>query len=129
MPKISNTMAVLLVTVAACFDGGQALSDFLHLIPVLGNILAFVINEGLNLLAIFSFYIWLKMLDVSFVDPKRALRFFGAFLGETIPVIDALPLWTTGIVLTILSVWVEEKTQKMAGLQTALNFYKKLQRK
>lgn len=114
-------MAVLLVVVATPVDIIQILSDFLHLIPAVGTILAFVVNEGVNIASIVVFYIWLKILGVSFANPKRAVRFFGAFGLEFIPLSDFLPWCTLGIIFTIASVWGEELLQKMAGLKVAVS--------
>ncbi len=114
-------MAVLLVTVAILVDVTQSLTDLLHFIPVIGNALAVIVSWLLDIASIFSFYIWLKLLNVSFVDPKRAIRFFGFAGCEWLPVVDVLPLWTTGIALTIASVWAEERIQTMTGVNIAIN--------
>lgn len=121
MAKISMFMAVLLVTASLLADSTQALTDLLHLIPGVGNALAAIASWLVDIVSIFSFYIWLKLLNVSFVDPKRAIRFFGVVGCEWIPGVDVLPLWTTGIVLTIASVWAEERIQTLTGVNMALN--------
>ncbi len=120
MSKISMIMAVLLVTVSLVFDGIQFLVDWLDLTGV-GIIVDIIVNNAINIITVLTFYIWLKMLNVSFVDPKRALRFFGAYGVKLLPLVNALPAVTTGIVLTIASVWAEERMQIMRGLNTALN--------
>lgn len=120
MPKISTFMAGLLITAALLADAIQALIDLLDLTGV-GIIVDLIVNNGVNIVAVLAFYLWLKMLNVSFVDPKRALRFFGTWPIESIPIIGALPVWTGGIILTILSVWAEERIQAATGLNVALN--------
>lgn len=121
MTKITGIMAAMLITVAVIFDGVQFVAEWLNVIPILGTIAAQVITKGIDIVAILGFYIWLKSLNVSFADPKRAIRFFGAFLGELIPILDALPFWTIGIFFTVASVWAEEWAQKSLGLKLTIN--------
>ena len=113
-------MAVLLVTVALSVDGVQFVVELLELIPVVGNVAAFIVNESVNLAAVILFYIWLKCLNVSFVNPKRTLGFFGSFFGEMIPLVNALPCWTGGILFTIATLWAEELAQKELGLKLSV---------
>ncbi len=121
MQKIPKTTAVLMVLLAVSVDVLGFLIGLLHFIPVLGNIIAAVVIWIMSLIAVFVFYIWLKMKNVSFVSAKRVLSFFGSFFGEMIPVIDAFPLWTTGIALTIGSVWMEEALEQITGMKVSIN--------
>jgi hypothetical protein len=121
MPKISFLVAVLLLMVAILADTSEIIIDLLHLIPAIGNAAAVLVNWIASILFAFFFYICFKLLNVSFVDAKRAIRFFGSFFAELIPIVDSLPWWTIGIILTVLSVWVEERMQRSTGLDVALN--------
>lgn len=55
------------------------------------------------------FYLWFKLNNVSFTNPKTAMRFNGTVIAEIVPFINQLPMWTIGIVVTIVAVRLEDK--------------------
>lgn len=101
--KISASQGMLMIIAALIADGLGALLAF------------FVITEPLNwlvwLYAVIGFYIWLKMLGISWMDAKgkRAMMIFGGATGiEFLPFVSALPAWTAFIVGAIINDRIEE---------------------
>ena len=96
--RISIVTGGLMIACAAVIDFLQFLLD---LIPFAGWILGWVVS----IIAILVFGVWLSHEEVSMMDPKRALRFLGAMLGESIPIVNAVPLWTGVITYTVIQEW------------------------
>jgi hypothetical protein len=72
----------------------------------IGVALAPVITVG----ATFLFWLWFNILGVSFItNPKRLATFAIESVGELIPVLGALPLWTVGTIITIVITRSEDK--------------------
>lgn len=90
--KIGGT---LMVAVAVLFDFVQ----FLLTISVFGMALAPLVS----LIAIITFGIWLAHYNMSIFSARRIARFGLTTIGELIPGIDALPLWSITIGYTVLT--------------------------
>jgi len=88
----------LMMAVAGLFDGIQFL---LALIPFIGIFLSSVVT----VVAALVFGIWFSHNDMSIMDPKRALRFLGTMLGEFIPGVNAIPIWTSSVTYTVIQEW------------------------
>jgi len=88
---ISKKNFVLMLVAAIFVDIVLAL---IQLIPVAGSVAASVFN----VIPLLGFYIWYRLLGISFANPKKAVSFFGASLIEFIPFINALPTWTAEII-------------------------------
>jgi hypothetical protein len=100
--RIKIWMGGLMLMVAVTIDLIQAL---LTLVAI-GLVLSPLITIGATVL----FWIWFKILGISFVsNPKRLVTFAAESIGELIPAIDALPLWTIGTLGTILITRSEDK--------------------
>ncbi|MEQ1561335.1 MAG: hypothetical protein ABL899_01270 [Nitrospira sp.] len=92
--EIGDIQSIMLISTAVFFDICQALADF---IPFAG----WIAGVFVNIFAFLTFYVWLKMLGMSFVNPKRAGIMGGGFLIEMIPIVNALPAWTFAVVTLI----------------------------
>ncbi len=108
--KISTMQAMFMLLTAAIVD----LID--------GGLAFFVITEPLNwivwLYAVLGFYIWLKLLGISWMDAKgkRTLMFFGGATGiEFIPYLNALPAWTAFVIGAIINDRLEEAVSAIPG--------------
>ena len=117
--KISILQVSLLITVAGIVDLVQAGVNLLHFIPVVGNALAAIITAFVTVFVWLVFFVWLKMLGVSLISPKKALTFAGGGLFELIPALNALPGWTLAIVLTII--WEKKDEILPAAVSKSLN--------
>lgn len=94
--KINLGVAFLLVAVALILDGIQ----FLLTLTVIGSIASPI----LTVFAWTLFFIWFAMLGVNYFDKDGAVRLFTALASivtEMIPVINALPAITLGVVALI----------------------------
>ncbi len=118
--KITTITAVLMLICALGIDVTQALLDLLDLTLVLA-IIVHIINWILDIMGGIGFFIWLKSHGVQFVSAKRILSFFGPLCAEFFPIVDALPLWGLGIILTVLSVWAEESIYILTGFEVSIN--------
>lgn len=92
-----------MIIVAVIFDLLGLLLNLLHLIPVVGNVVAFVSVSVLSIVAWMTLYIWFKTKGVSFNTSRRMLSLGGGFLVELIPILNALPAWTLSTILVIAS--------------------------
>jgi hypothetical protein len=100
--RIKVWMATCLVIVALFVDLIQVLLTSV----VIGVVLSPIISIAAN----FLFWIWFKLLDVSFVgNPKNFATFGGAASLEEIPGVDVLPWFTIGIILLIIFTRAEDK--------------------
>ena len=92
--RISRRMKWLLLSVAALIDIIVLILSF------------FAIGEVISPIVVgpiwFGFWVWFKILDVSFVEnPSRLVASIAQAVGEFIPFISALPFWTTGTYIII----------------------------
>ncbi len=100
--RIKWWMAGCLVAVAVTID----LIQLLLTLVVVGAVISPIITIGATML----FWTWYKMLGISFVtNPKQIATLTTQFFGELIPVVDVLPLWTIGTIVTIVITNSEDK--------------------
>jgi hypothetical protein len=100
--KIPNSTALFMIVVALIYDAIGAILDFLLIGIVLNPI--FVTPFGW-----LHFYVWFKRREVNFMDStKRAITMFLMGLFEEIPILNALPGWTVGVIILIIIVRSED---------------------
>ncbi|MCX6701867.1 MAG: hypothetical protein NTX96_01570 [Candidatus Zambryskibacteria bacterium] len=99
---ISDTVAILMIFVALCLDGTQAIIGW---IPIFGNVLA----DFISIFIFLTFFLWFKMYGINMMTPKRFGSMIGGFAVEMIPFINILPIWT-GVVVYLIG------TTKIKGL-------------
>lgn len=99
-PKIGNGNAAALIAAAIAVDGVQALLAA----TVFASVLASLITFG----AAFGFWLWFMILGVKY-DGKKALTGLGSVVAELVPMINALPAMTAGVVMTIILDRLEAK--------------------
>ena len=101
-----------MIATALLFDGINAA---VNLIPFLGQVLSVLVS----IIAYMLFAFWFLMRGVGFVNPKRAVSFFGSSTIELIPILNVLPGVTLGVVLTIYMVKLEDTAGiKMPSMKT-----------
>lgn len=100
--KISAVVGLLMIIVALLVDGVSFLLGI------------FVITEPINwivwIYAVLGFYVWLKMVGMSWNDAKgkRTLMMFGGATGiEFIPYVNMLPAWTAFVIGAIVNDRIE----------------------
>lgn len=65
--------------------------------------LAYIFMDWLaGFFAFLTFYVWFKILGMSFMSPKRIATMGGAFIIEIVPVLSMLPAWTGAVTILIL---------------------------
>jgi hypothetical protein len=103
-PRISWAWTIILVTMAATFDIGQGLAEFIT--GGLSNAIdLLVIDPLITALFWFIFYFFCK---VNFTR-TRAFVYFGIALLEFVPYVGILPLWTFDIIAVIMMIRAEDK--------------------
>lgn len=115
--KISTVVGLLMIIVALLVDGVSFLLGI------------FVILEPINwivwICAVLGFYVWLKMVGMSWNDAKgkRTLMMFGGATGiEFIPYVNMLPAWTAFVIWAIVNDRIEGvlKSSPMAQKATGV---------
>lgn len=112
--RISNLTAVALITVAILSDGAQFVASFFHvLIPIVGSALAFVLTWYIGMVAQILFAMWFALLGVdggtkSKAFATRILIYMSVFVVELVPLLNALPAITFGVVALILLARAED---------------------
>lgn len=95
-------------TATFCLIGAAIIIDVLQLligiIPILGQIIGMLIT----LITAFMFWLWFKLLGVTF-SRKQSLRFMGGSIVEFIPALGMLPVWTLAVSLIISKEKLNEK--------------------
>jgi len=113
-PRISWAWTIILVTMAATFDIGQAILSVVTF--ELSDIVdVLVIDPMITVLFWFIFYFFLK---VNFTR-TRAFIFFGLAFLEFIPVVDEFPLWTLDVIAIIMMVAAEDRIPALKKLDQA----------
>ncbi len=108
-PQISKKDFALMLTVAIFFDVVLAV---IQLIPIVGSVAASVFN----VIPFIGFFIWYQLLGLDFKKPKKAFTFFGCSLIEFIPVINALPGWTSEVVIMYIMQKKDDILAKAVGV-------------
>jgi hypothetical protein len=100
--RIKWWMGGLMIMTAAVID----LIQFLLTFVAIGLVMAPVITVG----SVMLFWLWSKLLGISFFsNPKQLATFAAESLGELIPAVDALPLWTLGTIAIVIISRSEDK--------------------
>lgn len=113
-PRISPVMAVLMIIIALLTDGTQFLLGLLAI--------GFMLNWIVSFYAWLTYYVWLKILNVSMSDAKgmKTMLSLGAAVGiELIPLINMLPAWTAFAILTIMFEYAAQAPVVGKALKTA----------
>jgi len=114
--NLSKTTGTLMIIVALIIDLLQFVLNFLHLIPLVGNAIAFLASSFLTILAWVTFYIWFKIKGIDFVSSKRKLAFGGVSIVESIPVLSSLPAWTLLVIIIIVTTKAEKVIANTTGI-------------
>lgn len=110
--RVNNFQAGLILTLALTCDGLQFLLSFLHVLPWIGNALAFIGVLMLTACAYLTIGLWFKFLDVNYFSGKRAMLRVVTLLAtigiELIPLINAIPAITAGALTVFISSRIED---------------------
>jgi hypothetical protein len=104
--RISNGVALLLISFAVTIDG---LEFFLTFLPLLGQ----AINLLLSVFAFCALGLWFALLGVNYFGGKKAglkaATLFAVPVIEMVPLVSALPALTAGVVILIMATWSEDR--------------------
>jgi hypothetical protein len=110
--RINSWTGGLLVGFALIIDLVQFLVSFLHVIPWAGNAVAFVVGTFLSFFAYISLGVWFALLGINYFSGKRAalkvLTLLATFGIELIPLLNAIPAVTAGVVTMIIVSRIED---------------------
>ena len=107
--RISRFTAFLMVSISVFFD----IIEFILALLAVGLIL----NTIIGIIKWFLFWLWFTLRGVKFFGNTKRLKIgAGAFILGLIPVINALPEFTVGIILTIRDVRKEDRV-KLASVE------------
>jgi hypothetical protein len=104
--KISNFEWGMVIGLFVCIDLTQFFLDWTGI----GEFINPVIDPAIGISL--WFYFWMRGVDMK--DGKRMLSMVCTFIGESIPVIDALPLWTMDVLIIFFSIKAEKTLKKLA---------------
>ena len=107
--KISNFEWGMVIGLFACID----LTQFLLDLTGIGEFVNPIVDPAIGIFL--WFYFWMRGVDMK--DGKRVLSMVCTFIGESIPVIDALPLWTMDVLIIFFSIKAEKTLKKLAGAE------------
>lgn len=103
--RVSNTTAGFIIAVALLCDGAQFLLNF---IPAIGQMLSWLIT--FSALAVFA--LWFALLGISYFSGKKAsskvLSLLSATVVEMVPIINAVPAITMGVIGVIVASRAED---------------------
>lgn len=123
-PRIGTTTAAVMIFFAVLLDAIQFIATFLNIIPGLGV----AVNWFIAIFAAIAFGLWFTLSGINYFSGKQAARktliAFSSVIIELLPIIDALPAITSGVVLMIVVSRIEdaeknmdsEKTKKMVSI-------------
>jgi hypothetical protein len=101
-PRIKVWVGFILVVMALCVDGVQVL--------LAGLTIGVVVNSVITAVAYFAFWVIFMILGVSLIEnPKKIAAMGGAGLAEIIPILNAFPAFSAGIITVILLTIAEDK--------------------
>ncbi|MEK9161064.1 MAG: hypothetical protein AAB440_03480 [Patescibacteria group bacterium] len=118
---ISTPVALLMIMVAVGFDGIQFIATFFHVIPLLGTAAALVITWFAGFVAQVVFMLWFALLHVDGSSKAKAfairmLIHMSTFVVELIPVINAIPAITLGVIAIIIVSRAQEALGNLADV-------------
>lgn len=104
--RVGSWMTALLVSAALLIDLLQFLVSFLHVVPWIGNAIAFVVGTFLSFVAYISFGVWFALLGINYFAGKRAalkiLTILATFGIELVPLLNMFPAITAGVITMII---------------------------
>lgn len=92
--KIEKKTTVGIIVTAIVIDSIQAL-----LTPLWIGLL---INPVISVGAAYIFNRWFKIYGINMFSKDNMGIFYGTIAAELIPFFDALPVWTTGVIVTLV---------------------------
>lgn len=117
--RLTKTKWKMLVGLFVIIDLIQIILDLFAIGAVVNRFIDIAVGVGLPL--------FLRTQGVKLANPKRMLAMLGAFVGEMIPGVDALPLWTLDVLYTWSTVKAEEALAKVPGAGMAVEAFSKAQ--
>lgn len=122
-PRVGDFTAGLLICFALLCDLIQFVLSFLHVVPIAGNALAFVLVLFVTIIAYISLGLWFALLGINYFTGKKAalkvLTMLATIGIELIPLVDALPAITAGTIVMVLVSRLEDTTGLKAKNMTA----------
>jgi hypothetical protein len=116
--RISGITAFFLISTAVLFDAAQFLVAFIPFVDI-------VLDWLLGAFAACVFGVWFLVLGVNYFQGKKALAkiitMFSSVVIELVPIVDALPAITLGVVTLIFLTWAEDRENAKEALQSAQN--------
>jgi hypothetical protein len=112
--RIKIPMAILMVGVALIFDAIQFVLLYFNALLGAGTVIDFVVSSVVTFWASAIFWVWFKWKGVNYFDKnaaKKMLIMFGSFIVELVPLLDAIPAITAGVIALIIQTRIED-TQK-----------------
>lgn len=111
--RIGIATAIAMVGTALVLDGLQALLFFLNVLPAIGQVLDVVGSWFISFLAVIIFGLWFALCRVNYFTGKKAgmklLIMLSTVVVELIPILDAIPAITFGVVALIIQTRIEDK--------------------
>lgn len=106
--KVGNVTWGIMILIGIIIDITQALLALTGVGAVVGS--------GITIAADFAFGLWFAILGVSLIGKggKKALTGAAALVADTIPLVNALPATTIGIIVIVLLDRAEEAAQNVA---------------
>jgi len=98
--KISNLSWGILIGISVLVDGTQVFLEWL--------LIGFVLNPIINIFMSMSLALYFYMNGQSLINPKRAVGMAGALIGEMVPIVAELPLWTAYVVYNMFLTKAED---------------------
>lgn len=117
--RLTKTKWRMLVGLFVIVDLIQIILDLFAIGAVVNRFIDIAVGVGLPL--------FLRTQGVKLANPKRMLAMLGTFVGEMIPGVDALPLWTLDVLYTWSTVKAEEALAKVPGASMAVEAITKAQ--
>ena len=122
-PRISNLLAVVLITVAIIVDFVQMALTLIGFI-----ILGVVLNTLISFFVTIFFGIVLAMKGVSFVSARRSALMIMTLVLEILPIANNIPVWTSSTITMVVMIrredrkrFNERRSQGQVGRKTASN--------
>ncbi len=105
--RIGILSAIMMVALAFLFDVFQFLATFLNIVPGLGVALCLYIS----MLSFSAFFVWFALKGVDYLDRNGAVKLIviiATTVTELIPLVDALPAITLGVLSLIIITRAED---------------------